>query len=183
MVTLNGKRIAAGTYLRKGSGTLLNLYEVGPLLRPGGNRLVVELRSGRGNGWASRGPERRGHGRASPGQRRELADLPEARVGAGAGLASSGGWQRAGVLLGQSPHRPLGPAAGGAARATAPAGAPRARRPGPPPGLLRALRLGTRGRGLPHARRAARERAGHRPAVHGEPSRPIRGATRSRPRS
>ena len=50
VVTLNGKRAAAGSYLRRGSGTLLDTYEVGPLLRAGGNRLVVELRSGRGTG-------------------------------------------------------------------------------------------------------------------------------------
>ena len=50
VVTLNGKRVAAGSYLRRGSGTLLDVYEAGPLLRAGGNRLVVELRSGRGTG-------------------------------------------------------------------------------------------------------------------------------------
>jgi hypothetical protein len=50
VVTLNGKRIAAGSYLRRGSGTLLDAYEVGPFLRAGGNRLMVELRSGRGTG-------------------------------------------------------------------------------------------------------------------------------------
>lgn len=50
VATLNGKRVAAGTYSRQGSGTLLDAYEVGPFLRPGGNRLVVELRSGRGTG-------------------------------------------------------------------------------------------------------------------------------------
>ncbi len=50
VATLNGKRIAAGTCFRRGSGTLLDSYEVGPFLRPGGNRLVVEVRSGRGTG-------------------------------------------------------------------------------------------------------------------------------------
>lgn len=50
VVTLNGKRIAAGTCFRRGSGTLLDSYEVGPFLRPGGNRLLVEVRSGRGAG-------------------------------------------------------------------------------------------------------------------------------------
>jgi hypothetical protein len=50
VATLNGKRIAAGTYFGQGSGTLLDAYEVGPFLRPGGNRLLVELRSGRGTG-------------------------------------------------------------------------------------------------------------------------------------
>ncbi len=47
VLTLNGKRIAAGAYE---SGALLDVYAVGPLLRPGGNRLVAELRSGRGAG-------------------------------------------------------------------------------------------------------------------------------------
>lgn len=50
VATLNGKRIAAGVYFRRNSGTTLDAYEVGPLLRAGGNRLVVELRSGRGTG-------------------------------------------------------------------------------------------------------------------------------------
>jgi hypothetical protein len=44
---LNGKRISAGAY-EPGAG--LDIYEVGPLLLPGGNRLVAELRSGRGAG-------------------------------------------------------------------------------------------------------------------------------------
>jgi hypothetical protein len=50
VATLNGKRIAAGVYVRQSAGTTLDAYEAGPLLRPGGNRLVVELRSGRGTG-------------------------------------------------------------------------------------------------------------------------------------
>lgn len=50
VTTLNGKRIAAGLYFRRNSGTTLDAYEVGPLLRAGGNRLMVELRSGRGTG-------------------------------------------------------------------------------------------------------------------------------------
>lgn len=47
VLTLNGKRIGAGAY---SSGTPLDVYEVGPLLIQGGNRLLVELRSGRGAG-------------------------------------------------------------------------------------------------------------------------------------
>ncbi|HEY7214842.1 MAG TPA: hypothetical protein VIC28_09440 [Thermoanaerobaculia bacterium] len=47
VLTLNGKRIGAGAYE---PGALLDVYEVGPLLLPGGNRLVAELRSGRGAG-------------------------------------------------------------------------------------------------------------------------------------
>ncbi|HEV2855919.1 MAG TPA: hypothetical protein VHC97_24235 [Thermoanaerobaculia bacterium] len=46
---LNGKRVAAGTFAG-GSGTQLDTYEVGPLLLRGGNRLIIELRSGRGAG-------------------------------------------------------------------------------------------------------------------------------------
>src|SRR5690349_8401099 len=44
---LNGKRVGSGAY-EPGAG--LDVYEVGPLLRPGGNRLVAELRSERGSG-------------------------------------------------------------------------------------------------------------------------------------
>jgi len=55
VVTLNGKRIGAGAYLSRNAlgdeaSAPLDVYEVGPLLRPGGNRLLVELRSGRGAG-------------------------------------------------------------------------------------------------------------------------------------
>jgi len=50
VVTLNGKRIGAGGSPPGGSGALLDVYEVGPLLLPGGNRLLVELRSARGAG-------------------------------------------------------------------------------------------------------------------------------------
>jgi hypothetical protein len=47
VLTLNGKRVGAGAYE---PGAPLDVFEVGPLLRPGGNRLVAELRSGRGAG-------------------------------------------------------------------------------------------------------------------------------------
>lgn len=47
VLTLNGKRIGAGAFQ---PGAPLDVYEVGPLLLPGGNRLLVELRSGRGTG-------------------------------------------------------------------------------------------------------------------------------------
>jgi hypothetical protein len=46
-VTLNAKRIGAGAF---DPDQALDVYEVGPLLLPGGNRLLVELRSGRGTG-------------------------------------------------------------------------------------------------------------------------------------
>jgi len=47
VLTLNGKRIAAGAYE---PGAPLDVYEVGPLLLTGGNRMLAELRSGRGAG-------------------------------------------------------------------------------------------------------------------------------------
>jgi hypothetical protein len=47
VLTLNGKRIGAGAYE---PGAPLDVYEVGALLFPGGNRLVVELRSACGAG-------------------------------------------------------------------------------------------------------------------------------------
>ena len=47
VLTLNGRRIGAGAYQ---PGTVLDVYEVGPLLLPEGNRLMVELRSGKGAG-------------------------------------------------------------------------------------------------------------------------------------
>ncbi|HEX6899918.1 MAG TPA: hypothetical protein VF789_09400 [Thermoanaerobaculia bacterium] len=47
VLTLNGKPVGAGAYRR---GAPLDVYEVGPLLLEGGNRLVAELRSDRGTG-------------------------------------------------------------------------------------------------------------------------------------
>lgn len=47
ILSLNGKRVGSGAYRPDGR---LDVYEVGPLLRPGGNRLIAELRSGRGAG-------------------------------------------------------------------------------------------------------------------------------------
>jgi hypothetical protein len=44
---LNGHRVGSGAWT---PGAGLDVYEVGPLLLPGGNRVVVELRSGRGTG-------------------------------------------------------------------------------------------------------------------------------------
>lgn len=44
---LNGKRVGSGQY-QPGAG--LDVYEIGPLLLPGGNRLVAELRSDLGVG-------------------------------------------------------------------------------------------------------------------------------------
>ena len=47
ILSLNGRRIGAGSWER---GAPLDVYEVGPLLQPGPNRLLAELRSGRGEG-------------------------------------------------------------------------------------------------------------------------------------
>ncbi len=44
---LNGQRVGTGAW-RPGSG--LDVWEVGPLLQPGGNRLLAEVRSDNGNG-------------------------------------------------------------------------------------------------------------------------------------
>lgn len=44
---LNGQRVGSGSWM---PGAGLDIYEVGPLLLPGGNRAVAELRSGRGVG-------------------------------------------------------------------------------------------------------------------------------------
>jgi hypothetical protein len=50
-LTLNGKPVGSGGLTESAGPTdRLDVYEVGPLLRPGGNRLVAELRSGRGAG-------------------------------------------------------------------------------------------------------------------------------------
>ncbi|MBW8873469.1 MAG: hypothetical protein JF614_00760 [Acidobacteria bacterium] len=47
VLTLNGRTIGAGAFH---PGAILDVYEVGPLLLPGANRLMVELRSSRGAG-------------------------------------------------------------------------------------------------------------------------------------
>jgi hypothetical protein len=44
---LNGARVGTGGWR---PGAPLDVWEVGPLLQPGGNRLLVEMRSGRGTG-------------------------------------------------------------------------------------------------------------------------------------
>ena len=47
VLTLNGRQIGAGVFQ---PGAVLDVYEVGPLLLPGANRLMVEVRSARGAG-------------------------------------------------------------------------------------------------------------------------------------
>jgi hypothetical protein len=47
VLTLNGRTIGAGAFQ---PGAILDVYEVGPLLRAGANRLMIELRSSRGAG-------------------------------------------------------------------------------------------------------------------------------------
>ena len=62
VLTLNGKRIGAGVYA-PARATRLDAYEVGPVLLPGGNRLVAELRSTRGAGGFLVSLEEGGSGR------------------------------------------------------------------------------------------------------------------------
>src|SRR5258706_12562773 len=47
VLTLNGRQIGAGAFQ---PGAVLDVYEVGPLLLPGANRLMAEVRSARGAG-------------------------------------------------------------------------------------------------------------------------------------
>ncbi|MFY9819992.1 MAG: hypothetical protein WAM82_01330, partial [Thermoanaerobaculia bacterium] len=47
VLTLNGRRIGAGAFQ---PGAVLDVYDAGPLLLPGANRLMVEVRSARGAG-------------------------------------------------------------------------------------------------------------------------------------
>ncbi|HEV7784861.1 MAG TPA: hypothetical protein VGQ28_05960 [Thermoanaerobaculia bacterium] len=47
VLTLNGRRIGAGAFQ---PGAVLDVYEAGPFLLPGANRLMVEVRSARGAG-------------------------------------------------------------------------------------------------------------------------------------
>ncbi|HSS75943.1 MAG TPA: hypothetical protein VLV54_04285, partial [Thermoanaerobaculia bacterium] len=47
VLTLNGRQVGAGAFQ---PGAVLDVYEVGPLLLPGANRLMVEVRSARGAG-------------------------------------------------------------------------------------------------------------------------------------
>ena len=47
LLFLNGQRVGAGAWR---AGEHLDAYEVGPLLQPGTNRLMAEVRSGRGTG-------------------------------------------------------------------------------------------------------------------------------------
>jgi len=47
VLSLNGLRVGAGSWEQ---GAPLDVFEVGPLLQPGPNRLLAELRSGRGTG-------------------------------------------------------------------------------------------------------------------------------------
>lgn len=65
VLTLNSKRIGAGRFAAGGTTkpvVKLDVYEVGDLLQPGGNRLVVELRSDRGaGGFLAVLQDQRGH--------------------------------------------------------------------------------------------------------------------------
>ncbi|HSS51023.1 MAG TPA: hypothetical protein VLX28_18945, partial [Thermoanaerobaculia bacterium] len=47
VLTLNGRRLGAGAFQ---PGAVLDIYEAGPFLLPGANRLMIEVRSARGAG-------------------------------------------------------------------------------------------------------------------------------------
>jgi hypothetical protein len=47
VLTLNGRRIGIGAFQ---PGAIVDVYEAGPFLRPGANRLMIEVRSARGAG-------------------------------------------------------------------------------------------------------------------------------------
>lgn len=78
VLTLNGKRIAAGAYQ---PGARLDVYQVEPLLLPGGNRLVAELRSGRGAGGFIASLEDEGTGRQLVATDERWRIFPRHRLG------------------------------------------------------------------------------------------------------
>ena len=87
VVTLNSKRIGAGAFE---PGAPLDVYEVGPLLLPGGNRLLVELRSADGAGGllASLVDERTGRQIVGTGERWRI--LPAHQLGLPRGWTPAG---------------------------------------------------------------------------------------------
>ena len=111
VLTLNGKRIGAGAFE---PGAPLDVYEVGPLLLPGGNRLMVELRSGRGAGGLLASLVDEATGRQIVGTGEDWRIFPHHELGLVRGWLPLRA-RRAGVPLGVSADRPLGRAAGGLA--------------------------------------------------------------------
>lgn len=92
VLTLNGKRIGAGAYEH---GAPLDAYEVGPLLRSGGNRLVAELRSGRGAGGFLASLEDAATGRHVVGTDEEWRIFPHHELGLVRGWLPIGGGEAA----------------------------------------------------------------------------------------
>ncbi|HEY3567459.1 MAG TPA: hypothetical protein VGP73_05950 [Thermoanaerobaculia bacterium] len=92
VVTLNGKRIGAGAFER---GAPLDVYEVGPLLLPGGNRLLVELRSSDGTGGLLASLVDEATGRQIVGTGGEWRILPSHQLGLPRGWTPIGGGEPA----------------------------------------------------------------------------------------
>jgi hypothetical protein len=126
IVTLNGKRIGAGAFSPDQPpgqppgrpGAPLDVYEVGPLLLPGGNRLLVELRSARGAGGLLASLVDEATGRQLVGTDERWRILPRHEAGLARGWLPIGGgvpalvWGyppigRWGLPRAGSPPRPL----------------------------------------------------------------------------
>ena len=162
----------------------------------GGNRLVVELRSGRGAGGLLASLEDERTGETAPGHRRELADLPHAtHLGLVRGWLprSSGGRSEPAFSWGLPARRPLGTARGRDRCVRCFGRAPPARRLGARPGRGRAPDAGARAPATAGPPRGAFDWGREvdrlprlevppvrgdrgRPALHGG-ERPIRGAS------
>jgi hypothetical protein len=87
VVTLNARRIGAGAFE---PGARLDVYEVGPLLLPGGNRLLVELRSGEGAGGLIASLVDEGTGRQIVGTDESWRILPAHQLGLPRGWTPAG---------------------------------------------------------------------------------------------
>ncbi len=146
VVTLNGKRIGAGAFA---PGAPLDVYEVGPLLLPGGNRLLVELRSSDGAGGLLASLVDEASGRQIVGTGEPWRIFPSYQLGLARGWIPVGGGEpafawgyppigrwgrpRAGVprpLLGEEMGPPLPPAS--MLPLSLPAGMSEGRAPGSP---------------------------------------------------
>src|SRR5579863_10357381 len=108
---LNGKRVGAGGWR---PGARLDEYEVGPLLRPGGNRLLAELRSADGAGGFLASLVEAASGRALVGTDGAWRIFPRHRLGllrgwlpadpaSAAMLASAAGPGEAAICWGRPP--------------------------------------------------------------------------------
>jgi hypothetical protein len=92
VLTLNSHRIGAGAYEPDAP---LDAYEVGPLLLPGGNRLMVELRSGRGAGGLLASLKDEATGRQLVATDTEWRILPHHHLGLVRGWLPIGGGESA----------------------------------------------------------------------------------------